>query len=355
MNKLLLASAAVLALGCNKKSDEPAPPPPKPAPPTEAPKAVEKPKPAEAPDPKLVERGAYLAKAEGCVVCHTAMTAKGPDLDNAFAGGLEMPDAAGTWRTPNITPDKSSGIGGWTDDQIARAIREGVRPDGSGLYVIMPFVNYAVMTDDDTKALVAFLRSLKPINKVVEANKDLKFPKAPLPMLAEVAAMRPKTQADADKPEVHGLYMSSLMLCNHCHFTPGKDMMPAGPDKMFSGGLPIQLPNSTGVLYSRNITSDPETGIGKATEEQIFNTLHTMVKPDGKPLRGPMVMLQSGWSQLEEKDIRAVAGFIKKLPPIKNKVPESTFKPNGPPPGAAAGSGAPPAEDKGGGKPAGKK
>jgi mono/diheme cytochrome c family protein len=104
------------------------------------------------PDAKLVERGAYVAKAGGCLVCHTAIGPTGPDLANAGAGGLEMPDAIGTWRTPNITPDKGTGIGNWTDDQIIAAVRTGVRPDGKKLYPIMPYLNYNVMTDDSARS-----------------------------------------------------------------------------------------------------------------------------------------------------------------------------------------------------------
>jgi hypothetical protein len=95
----------------------------------------------------------------------------------------------------------------------------------------------------------------------------------------------------------------------------------------------------TGTLFTRNITSDPETGIGKWTEEQILTSLKTMTKPDGKMIVGPMLMLQSGWSQMEDADLKAVAGFIKKLPPVKNKVPPHTFKPHAGPPGGAPGGG----------------
>jgi mono/diheme cytochrome c family protein len=329
MNKALLGCAVMIAIaGCGKKQDEPAQvaPPPEPAP---APKMVEAAKPkvlveSQAPDAKLIERGAYVAKAGGCVVCHTAIGPTGPDVANAFAGGLEMPDKFGTWRTPNITQDKSTGIGGWTDDQIAASIREGVRPDGSGLFAIMPFMNYAVMTDDDTKALVAYLRTIKPISKVVAPNKDLKMMKGPPPNLEELKAAR----ASGDS----GAYMASIMLCSHCHWQPGKDFMPVGPDKMFAGGLPINVPMlGTGTIYTRNITSDPETGIGKWTEDQIFTAIKMMTKPDGKMIQGPMLFLQSTWSQLDDKDLHAVAAFIKKLPPVKNKVAASTFKPNPPP------------------------
>ena len=115
-------------------------------------------------------------------------------------------------------------------------------------------------------------------------------------------------------------------------------MAPAGPDKMFSGGLPFEIPMlGTGKLWARNITSDPETGIGKWTEDQILTTIMTMVKPDGTMIDGPMQFMQGPWSQLSDDDLHAVAAYIKSLPPVKNKVPDSTFKPNaGPPAGGAA-------------------
>ena len=341
MNKTLsVVMALVTALGCSKKKDEPAGGDP-------TPKVVEAPKPPETkpsepkqpeaikPDPKVVERGAYIAKAGACVVCHTAIGPTGPDMANAFAGGLEMPDPAGTWRTPNITQDKGTGIGGWTDEQIGRSIREGVRPDNSQLYAIMPYMNYNRLSDDDTKALVAFLRTVPAVQKVVAPNKDLKMGKPPAP--------KPAGTADAADGPGHGEYMASVMLCNHCHWTPDKNFAPAGPDKMFSGGLPLEIPMlGTGTIFTRNITSDPATGIGKWTEEQIFTTIKTMTKPDGKMIQGPMLFMQGAWSQLDDKDLHAVAAFIKQLPAVKNKVPDSTFKPNaGGPPGAppAGGSG----------------
>jgi mono/diheme cytochrome c family protein len=330
MNKTVLVCVVLAAVaGCKKKQQEQpaAPPPPAPE------KAVEQAKTetaAPGPDPKLVERGAYVAKAAACAICHTAIGPTGPDLANAFAGGLEMPDAIGTWRTPNITQDKSTGIGNWTDEQIIAAVREGVRPDGAGLYAIMPFMNYRRMTDDDAKALVAFLRTIKPIAKTVAPNKDLKIMKGPGPKPANA----PDDTTDKVK---HGEYLASLMLCSHCHWTPDmKTMAPAGPDKLFSGGLPFEIPMlGTGKLWSRNITSDPATGIGTWTEDQIFTTIKTMVKPDGKMIYGPMQFMQGPWSQLSDDDLHAVAAYIKSLPPVKNKVPDSTFKPTaGPLPGA---------------------
>lgn len=347
MTRTVLVWTVVAALaGCNKKEDQAANHSPAGAPGAAVVQAKGDVKPVEAPaaggsgtaaaaapaaDPKLVERGAYVAKASACVICHTAIGPTGPDLDHAFAGGLEMPDPMGTWRTPNITQDRSTGIGSWTDEQIIAAVREGTRPDGSGLYAIMPYMNYGRMTDADAKALVAFLRTIKPVERVVAPNRDLKMPRGPGPKPANAPD-------DVTDPLEHGEYLATLMLCSHCHWTPDmKTMAPAGPDKMFSGGLPVTAPMlGKGTIYTANISSDPETGIGNYTEDQIFTTIKTMVKPDGKPIRGPMMFMQGTWSQMDDADLRAVAAYIKKLPPVKHKVPASDFVANaGPPPGAA--------------------
>ena len=295
---LLLAFAA-----CSEKKEREAQP---------APKLVDKADPA-----RLTERGAYLAKATACLVCHAGPN--GPDPAQLGAGGLEMPDVAGTWRTPNITQDKTTGIGAWTDDQIARAIRQGVRPDGSQLYAIMPYADYNRLTDDDTKALVAFLRTLKPIDHAVAPNKDLQFPKIAMPAPANA----PDVTSD---PVKHGEYMATIMICDHCHWTPDDKMQPQR-DKMFAGGLPFTLPMfGPGTLYAANITPDPETGIGAWTEDQIVAALKTMTRPNGKLINPPMMLLQDGWSHLDDADLHAVAAYIHQLPPVKHKVADSTFK-----------------------------
>ena len=178
------------------------------------------------------------------------------------------------------------------------------------------------------------MRSLKPVDHVVAPNKDLKY--------AKVATAAPANAPDVTTdPLKHGEYMATVMLCSHCHWTPDAHMAPAGPDKMFSGGLDMTIAMfGTGKLFAPNISSDPDTGIGKWTEDQIFTTLKTMTRPNGKMINPPMMMLQGGWSQLDDADLKAVAKFIHQLPPVKNKVTASTFKfvPPGPPP-----TGAPPA------------
>jgi hypothetical protein len=303
---------------------------------------------APAPDPKLVERGGYLTNLLGCPFCHMPMGPRGPDFSRAFAGGMEVPEKFGTWRAPNITQHKGSGIGAWTDEQIIAAIREGVRPDGSKLFPIMPYLNYNRMTDDDAKAIVAFLRTVPAIDNVVAPNKDLKLPQIPAP--------KPANAPDAvDDPLKHGEYLVTLMHCNMCHAKPGKDHVPDVMGHPYAGGMEFELPPmfGTGKLFAPNITSDKATGIGKWTEEQIAQAVKTLTRPDGSMIQGPMQFYLAGWSKLEERDVRAIAAYVKQIPAEKHKVPKSTFKPAGPPPGAADKAGGPGGGPPGGGAPGG--
>lgn len=263
-----------------------------------------------------VARGEYIANVAGCLVCHTGLAASGaPNFEHLGAGGLEMPDPLGTWRTPNITPDKSTGVGSWTDDQLITVIREGTRPDGSQLYSIMPFALYNRMTDDDAKALVAYLHTLKPVEHVVPQNRKLKFPQPTVP--------KPANAPDPADAVGHGAYLASLMLCAHCHQTPG-----GAP---FTGGMDLSNPAfGTGTLIAPNITSDKETGIGGWTEDQIFTAMKTMTKPDGKRIAPPMLLMQGAWSKLTDADLHAVAAYIHQLPAQKHANPPSTFVMKGP-------------------------
>jgi mono/diheme cytochrome c family protein len=126
--------------------------------------------PARAADQALVQRGAYLAKAGDCVACHTAPKGK------PFAGGLPMTTPMGQIYTTNITPDQQTGIGGYTEEDFARAMREGVAKDGHNLYPAMPYPSYAKVNDDDMKALYAYFMS--GVAPVQQANREpnIKWP-----------------------------------------------------------------------------------------------------------------------------------------------------------------------------------
>lgn len=117
-----------------------------------------------------VERGAYLARIMDCGGCHTPGALAGQPKDKEALGGAEMgfgvPDL-GIFFPPNLTPDKATGLGGWSEAEIIRAIREGVNPDGRELAPVMAFRSYAGLTDADAADLVAFLKSLPPISRSV--------------------------------------------------------------------------------------------------------------------------------------------------------------------------------------------
>ena len=120
-----------------------------------------------------LERGTYLERSiVNCGNCHTP---KGPPAivaDKELAGGFEIPLPFGIARVPNITPDKETGIGNWTDAQIIAGIRHGVRPDGSTIGPPMPIEFYKSMSDDDVKAIVAYVRAVKPVrNKVAKSDR----------------------------------------------------------------------------------------------------------------------------------------------------------------------------------------
>jgi len=267
-----------------------------------------------------VARGEYIAGLAGCPVCHTPLDASGvaPDRARAYAGGLEVTEVFGTWRAPNITPDRETGIGAWSDAEITAAIREGKRRDGSMLKAVMPYTFYAGMSDDDVQALVAYLRSLPPVvNKTERLVPPL--PDVPAPALPRVDVK--------DDPVKHGQYLAGLMHCALCHTPVG----PNGPelDKLFAGGVPIAVPPAfgTGVLYSSNITSDVATGIGKWTEDDVIKAVRMTVRPDNRPILGPMMLYVPYWSRMTDADARAVAAYIKSVPAVAYTVPASTFKP----------------------------
>ncbi len=275
-------------------------------------------------DPKLIARGAYLSSLGGCIGCHTSVGPKGPDMTKLGGGGLEVTEVFGTWRSPNITPDKKTGIGSWTDQQIIDAIRTGKRKDGTMMYPIMPYFYYSKLSNDDAKAIVAFLRSLKPVDNAVAGN-DLKMPKPPGPVPAKGDA------PDMKDPLKKGEYLASVMHCHMCH-TPMTDK---GPDmkKSWAGGFKMEIPEKWaamfghGTVYSSNITQDKATGIGDWTEQDIVASFTKFVKKDGKPVLGPMNFYRMGWSKMPAEDATAVAKFIKTIKAIKHKVPANKFTP----------------------------
>jgi mono/diheme cytochrome c family protein len=119
--------------------------------------------------PELVQRGEYLAKAGDCIACHTDLKGGTP----AYAGGLPIKTPFGTFYSPNITPDKETGIGNWTEQDFIRALKEGRDPQGGNYFPVFPYIYFSKITEDDARALYAYFMSIPPVNL---KNKSLPFP-----------------------------------------------------------------------------------------------------------------------------------------------------------------------------------
>ena len=235
------------------------------------------------------------------------------DSTQPFAGGLEVSTPNGTWRAPNITPDRNSGIGNWSDTQVIEAMRRGIGRDKSRLLPVMPYAYYHRMTDADAKAVVTFLRSQRPIyNKVQRSDAKM----------AAVDLKEPVNNVDDfQDPKAHGEYLASLMHCAACH-TP-KD----GPhaNVTFAGG--VEIPADGRSIMSSNITPDMTTGIGGWSDEEIIVAIRTGKTPDGHTIEGPMAMYIDGWSTIEDADAAALVAYLRSVQPANHSIPEKQIGP----------------------------
>ena len=259
------------------------------------------------------EHGKYLVEVLGsCGNCHTPKGSKGDIPEKHMAGGFKLDEAFGVAVSPNITPDKETGIGNWTDQEIIRAIREGKAKDGSTLGPPMPFWLYRRMSDNDVKAIVAYLRTLKPI-KNQAARSEYKIP-LPASYGPPVASVPEPPQND---PVKYGEYLAGpIAHCADCHTPMGSEGR-RDQTRLFAGGSPFHGPYGT--IYATNLTPDKETGIGKWTDGQIIAAIYG-VRPDGRQLQPPMP-----WPYYKEKisngDLKAILAYLRSLKPIQNKVP----------------------------------
>jgi len=260
-----------------------------------------------------VERGKYLVEVLGaCGNCHTPKGPKGDLPDKLLAGGFVIEEEFGKAIASNITPDRETGIGSWTDAEIIRAIREGKGKDGKTLGPPMPYYLYRKLSDNDVTATVAYLKTVKPIKNQVPKSQY----KVPLP-----PSYGPAVTSVPDPPKTdlvkYGEYLAGPVAhCAECH-TPQNP--PGRPDqsKFFAGGFPFHGP--FGTSYSANLTPDKETGIGAWTDERLIRAING-VKADGKPVLPPMPWPYYA-GKIADADMKAIVAYLRSLKPIKNKVP----------------------------------
>jgi mono/diheme cytochrome c family protein len=265
-----------------------------------------------------IARGKYVFGAAAGCGCHTAP--KQP----LNAGGRKYDGPFGTVYSSNITPDPATGIGKWTDEQIVTATRLGRRPNGERLIPVHPYTVFNGMTEQDLKDVVAYLRSVPPVNRATPAKKISVplFESVFLPAwLATFAAIETPPKSAATSGVARGEYLTRAVAhCGECH-TPRTMTMAVDNTRFLAGNQKGKGPEGSAVP---NITPDRETGLGSWTEEQITDYLETGNKPDGDVSGGLMMEViqgsSAGYKDLTKADRQAIAKYLKSIPAVKNRI-----------------------------------
>jgi len=254
----------------------------------------------------LVKRGDYLVN--GILTCGNCHSPKGPTGDipgKLFSGGLSWDEPPFKVTAPNITQDKETGIGGRTDAQIKTLLRTGIRPNGVHIAMIMPTGFYHIMTDRDLNAVVAYLRTIKPIsNKVADPIYKMPQVEHVLP-----GGEKPYTEAMLSDKVKKGFYLATIAHCMECH-TPMEKGMRQWDTRLGAGGF--DFPGPWGVSTSRNITSSKTKGIGAWTDADIKRAITTGVAKDGSHLKPPMGFHY--YATLTPGDLDAVVAYLRTVP-----------------------------------------
>lgn len=258
------------------------------------------------PTAATLERGKYLMNGVvACANCHMARGPRGEYLmDKGLSGGMPFQDKMFVAYAANITQDRATGVGSWTDAQLARAIREGVRPDGSIIGPPMPVEFYRYMSDDDVNAIVAVLRT-EPAVSSVAPKSTYNFPLPPSwgPPVKNVKAPSP-----ADKVK-YGEYLATVGHCMECHTQRDQKGMLVMAS-LGSGGR--VFPGPWGESMSRNLTPH-ETGLKSWTDAQISKAVRGGADRNGKPYKPPMAYQH--YKNIDDADMAALTAYLRSLPP----------------------------------------
>jgi mono/diheme cytochrome c family protein len=270
----------------------------------------------------VVKRGEYLARAADCLACHTAPG--GQD----YAGGLAIELPFGTLYSTNITADKDTGIGSYSDQDFLNAVQRGIRKDGTRLYPAMPYPSYTYMTDADALAIKAYLFSLPAIHAADRAD-TLTFPYnqrwAMIPwsfVFNADARFAPNTSQTAQWNR--GAYLAeALAHCGECH-TPRNLAFALNNHKKFAGAL-------TAGWRAYNITPDKDTGIGAWSDDDIASYLAEGHARGRGTASGPMgEAVDASFSHMTPEDIHGLVTFLRSVPPIASPDLPATLAPPAP-------------------------
>ena len=254
-----------------------------------------------------VQRGEYLARAGDCVSCHTAQGGA------PYAGGLRLDTPFGYMLAPNITPDPETGIGRWSSADFYRALHDGVNKHGQDMYPTMPYDFYTRVTRDDIDAIYAYLRTVKPVRNDVTVN-HLYFPfdqrwsmAAWRELYFSEGAYRPDPTRTAAWNR-GGYLVEGLGHCSDCH-SPRNLLGGIEKSKDFNGAV-------IDGWFALDLTSDIATGLGAWSADEIATYLKTGVYRGRTTTLGPMSeVIRNSLSHLTDADLRAMAEYLKSIPP----------------------------------------
>jgi mono/diheme cytochrome c family protein len=269
-------------------------------------------------DSAVIATGRYLAYGPAhCAYCHTTAET-GPALDRGeqppLSGGYVFPIPPGTFRTPNLTPDRETGIGAVTDGQLARMLRYDERPDGRAA---VPFMNYHLLSDADIRALISFLRSQPPVSHRVPAH-DVNF-MGKVIMAFVMKPIGPPSPPPAESPPpgitvARGAYLvTAVAECADCHTQRSMvDGHFTGP--RLAGGNPFEVTGQPDMeVVPPNLTPDPKTGrIAAWTEDQFVARFR----------QGPLIpgtaMPWNAFGRMTDDDLRSIYRYLRTVTPVEH-------------------------------------
>lgn len=283
--------------------------------------------------PEVLKHGEYLVNhVLLCFDCHSErdwtmysgpakppLGAGRPCLDkNSKAVGINfgMGGFPGRLCIRNITPDVETGIGGWTDGEIVRAIREGVSKNGEALFPIMPWFMYTGLSDEDAAAVIAYLRAQPPVSSF-RPDRQLDFPLNivfrfyPEPLSGPVPSI-PRSDTVA-----YGRYLTKIARCEFCHTARVRGRVEPVQDRLFSGGVPFFMGKD--MHYSKNLTPHPD-GMGNWTKEIFIGRFRLHTKPFPVVEEGNSEMNWVAFSGMSDQDLGAVWDFLQTLPPLETRL-----------------------------------
>jgi mono/diheme cytochrome c family protein len=271
--------------------------------------------------PARLERGRYIfTSLSACARCHTPMdlSQRGyPPTPDMMGAGQVLPQGLlpGRIVAPNLTSDVETGAGSWTDDQLARAIREGIGHDGRTLFPIMPYQNFREMSDEDLASVIVFLRSLPAIHHELPKT-EIKFPISRFINALPKPVTEPVSAPDSSDPVVWGKHLVRMAGCPSCHTPTSLDNKPL-PGMDFAGGMPVSFKGVT--IVSGNLTPDA-SGIAYYDEATFMKALRTGYV-GARPLGSAMPFVIYG--NLTDDDMKAMFAYLRTIQPVHHRVDNS--------------------------------